>query len=372
MDETNKYLQFAVIMDVSGNVNADESLGTRITIKKFITPDGIFPFVSSRAIKRGIRYALQERGFNIDPYFTASGAGGDKQKGDSGNVVEYIDQDLFGFLLPKDESKKRKAPVEISYLVSEEPIPTKPEFAARFPQNDNPIPFEIEQAKYVGKFFGNIYNYIGIFNEIELPEEVKEKIPTKTIVKGDNNAVYYLDNTERERRLKTLLYILLKGEWKFPRSSNQLNTGSYKYVILLVSRYLKPLSAYVETLRRNERVVEIEERREGNKIIQVVSEKKLSGRSLNIEKIFDLANQLEDDEKIYIIDFVGDLKAKTSDGKVEILKPSELTEKKLIKIIKESNFEINDDSDFKKKFYYYVRQGITYKKSKNKNKEREG
>ena len=51
-----RFIQFAVICEVEGNVNADESVGTRITIKKFVTKEGVYPYVSSRAIKKGIKY----------------------------------------------------------------------------------------------------------------------------------------------------------------------------------------------------------------------------------------------------------------------------------------------------------------------------
>ena len=54
-----------ILTRVSGNVNANEVDGDRIRIKKMISTTGeVYPFVSARAIKRGIREKFAEYGFN--------------------------------------------------------------------------------------------------------------------------------------------------------------------------------------------------------------------------------------------------------------------------------------------------------------------
>ena len=59
-----KVIQISVLTRIEGNVNADEVIGTRITIKKMYSPIGeVLPFVSARAIKYSIRQALKERGY---------------------------------------------------------------------------------------------------------------------------------------------------------------------------------------------------------------------------------------------------------------------------------------------------------------------
>ncbi|MEM2319914.1 MAG: hypothetical protein QXQ63_04130 [Candidatus Bathyarchaeia archaeon] len=62
-----KVAQISVLARVSGNVNADEVIGTRVTLKKMYSSSGdVLPFVSARAIKYAIRHALKDVGFDVD------------------------------------------------------------------------------------------------------------------------------------------------------------------------------------------------------------------------------------------------------------------------------------------------------------------
>ena len=99
-----KTVQISILARVYGNVNADETIGNRITIKKFYSSEGeVLPFISARAIKYSIRKALKEAGFEIDPFVS------DKiEMKDSGDPVRYIDNDLFGFMAPYKGKRKEK------------------------------------------------------------------------------------------------------------------------------------------------------------------------------------------------------------------------------------------------------------------------
>jgi len=88
----------SLILRVSGNVNADAGIGTRIPLKKIITwNQEVRPFVSARCIRRAIRERLYEKGFDIDP-LQMVGKGERQQLGDIGDPVKYVDDDIFGFL----------------------------------------------------------------------------------------------------------------------------------------------------------------------------------------------------------------------------------------------------------------------------------
>ncbi len=342
--EKPRFIQFAVIMEIDGNVNADESVGTRITIKKFVAKEGIYPYVSSRAIKKGIRFALErDYGFKIDPFEKEYSEGGKKQKGDSGDFVTYVDQDLFGFMLPEKNPKKRKAPVELSYLVSFFPIPVTPEFAGRFPKKGDPIPFEIEQAKFLGKFYGIVYNYVGIVHKEEVGSSVNTNSPN--VEKRGN--LYILK--DRKERLRALLEIILGGKFILPRSTNQLNQN-YKYVIVALTKSIKPLAAFVNIVYQKEREYEIIKEEKDGRIIEKVVERFNEGYKLDLEKLKEFARMLEEGEELYIIDYTGNLLEKIEvDGKViEVRRPSEIRE--LVNEIVGNKLDL-ENFDYYLKFY---------------------
>ena len=131
---TNRAL-ISLILKVSGNVNADIGVGTRIPLKKIITWDQeIRPFISARCIRRCIREKLYEKGFSIDP-LQMIGPKKREQLGDIGDPVEYVDDDLFGFLRPQEPPLRRSGPIKISHLISLRHAEIKVEFAARFPRD---------------------------------------------------------------------------------------------------------------------------------------------------------------------------------------------------------------------------------------------
>ncbi|AFU57334.1 putarive CRISPR-associated protein, DevR (Cas7) family [Candidatus Nitrososphaera gargensis Ga9.2] len=228
-----KVVQISILAKIVGNVNADEVIGNRATLKKMYSSDGeVLPFVSARAIKFAIREALRQRSYDIDPY---------QKKGDqlldSGNPVKYIDNDLFGYMhAPKKEegqkkgviALRRQAPIAISYLKSLRNTPIKSEFAARFPRTDgdgeNPVPFEIEVAEFIGRLNCLIYEYVGLKSS----DEKKE---------------WELKREERNKRIKDFLEILLTPTYVLPRRTNSLNIPEY-YVSLVTLSERGPLPIY--------------------------------------------------------------------------------------------------------------------------------
>jgi len=232
-----KSVQIAILARVYGNVNADEVIGNRVTIKKFYTSDGeVLPFVSARAVKYAIRQALKNKGFEIDPFVTE----GEEMK-DSGDPIKYVDNDLFGFMAPFKGSKRgeggsitRQAPVAISYFKALRDTPINVEFGARFPrngdQNANPVPFEIEVADFIGRLNVLIYDYVGKFKEEELAR-VSDK--SKLQKEGE---YYVLPKEEREKRLREFLYVLLTPSYVLPRRTNSLNVPEYKVAVIVLNK----------------------------------------------------------------------------------------------------------------------------------------
>ncbi|MGC8910416.1 MAG: type I-B CRISPR-associated protein Cas7/Cst2/DevR [Fervidicoccaceae archaeon] len=241
----------SLIVEVSGNVNADAGVGVRIPIKKVVTWNReVRAFVSPRCIRRGIRARLAEKNFAIDPQMIR----GD-QLADVGDPVKYVDDDLFGYLAPKKGEKEiqpsRTGPVKVSPLIALHHTEISVEFAGRFPRADisseaieaNPVPFEIETARWLGMMHVIISENIGKFRLDELTEEVANKMKSEYSpnieVSGD---IYELKRDEREKRLKALMEILIKEGWMFPRGSEATDHPEFHYALLILSSNFIPTS----------------------------------------------------------------------------------------------------------------------------------
>jgi len=251
-----KTVQISILARIYGNVNADETIGNRITIKKFYSSEGeVLPFVSARAIKYSIREALKNLGFDIDPFVI------DKNMRDSGDPVKYVDNDLFGFMVPVGNkgSVTRQAPIAISYFKALKNTPVTVEFGGRFPRDNtakinnkkpedvNPEPFEIEVADFIGRLNVLIYDYIGKFTEEEI-ENVSDK---SKLIKQDN--YYILPKKDREERLRAFLDVLLTPRYTLPRRANSLNVPEYKVaVIVLNNGGLLPIYQYIDYIKYGE------------------------------------------------------------------------------------------------------------------------
>lgn len=226
-----KVVQISILGKIYGNVNADEVIGTRITLKKMYSSGGeVLPFVSARAVKYAIRKAFKERGFQIDPLIENPEAEESLRLADSGDPITYIDNDLFGYMKTMGRGAvavRRQAPVALSYFKALKDTPIKAEFAARFPRSvekeSNPVPFEVEVAEFVGRLNCIIYDYIGDFTEDANQSGAPETLKSQPV----------LPLNKRKDRLKTLLEILLTPSYVLPRRTNSLNIP--EYIAALVS-----------------------------------------------------------------------------------------------------------------------------------------
>ena len=260
----------SLVMRIKGNVNADESISNRITIKKILSSDGsIRPFVSARAIRRAIRERLLEKGFEIDP-FTIERSGGTARLQDIGDPIKYVDDDLFGYLAIKrkkggeaGEGIPRKSAVKVSYLISMKHAEITVERGGRFPRPNTlesvaPTPFEIEVADFIGLLNMLVEDRIGVFLRAELKDDVLKNHKNKLLNKGDT--VYLLDNEERRRRAKALFEIVLKEGWMFPRAATSYNSSETYYAVIATSESFITLGGYVEITDDNRLDIEGVER----------------------------------------------------------------------------------------------------------------
>lgn len=252
-----KRVLISLVARVSGNVNADAGIGTRIPLKKIITwNQEIRPFISARCIRRCIRERLYEKGFPIDP-LTMVGRGARQQLGDIGDPVKYIDDDIFGFLLPQEPPIRRSSPIKISHLISLRHTEVKVEFAARFQRDflpeyakGYPAPFEIEIADWLGKLNVIVTDRIGRFSEEELSETAKKELGGK----------FELPQEERKKRLSGFLEILLWEGWEFPRAAQSPSVPEFYYAVIGLTDRFAPIFGYVDVNDKGELDKELIER----------------------------------------------------------------------------------------------------------------
>jgi CRISPR-associated protein Cst2 len=232
-----------ILTRASGNVNANEVDGDRIRIKKMVSTTGeVYPFVSARAIKRGIREKFEEYGFLVDPFRTGEG----NKLADSGDPIKYVDNDLFGYLYIKGNKQvPRVAPISMSPLVAIKHTPIKTDFGGRFPTitgEDNPTPFEIEVADFIGLLKVVITERCGIFGISEQTDKEKkwEEYEKEGLIEKMPEG-YKIPNEERINRVKSYLKILLKDRWAYPRRANNFAMAEHESAIIYAGSKLYPV-----------------------------------------------------------------------------------------------------------------------------------
>jgi CRISPR-associated autoregulator DevR family len=251
--KAKRVVQVSILARIYGNVNADEVIGTRVTLKKMYSTTGeVLPFVSSRAIKYSIRQALKERGYEIDPFKENPQAVESLRLTDSGRPDKFVDNDLFGYMVTmgrREQARRRQAPVAFSYLRALKDTSIVAEFAARFPRQistgSNPVPFEVEVADFIGRLNCLIYDYIGDFtedrNQTGTPEDLPKELPLK----------------DREKRLRDFLEILLTPSYVLPRRTNSLNVPEYYAALISLAYGAMPIYQYLDYKMQNE-VIDVE------------------------------------------------------------------------------------------------------------------
>ncbi|RLC46515.1 MAG: type I-B CRISPR-associated protein Cas7/Cst2/DevR [Candidatus Coatesbacteria bacterium] len=233
-----------ILTHISGNVNANEVEGDRIRIKKLVSSSGeTYPFVSARAVKRGIREKLREFGFDVDPFRIGEG----DKLADSGDPIKYVDNDLFGYLYIKgNQQKARISPVSMSPIVAVEHTPIQIDFGGSFPrelnEDVNPTPFEIEVADLIGLMKVVITERCGMFIESERTDQLKkweEYVKEGKIEKTEKG--YELNKNERINRIKAILEILLNEGWAYPRRANFFAMAEHVSAIAYCGEKLYPI-----------------------------------------------------------------------------------------------------------------------------------
>ncbi len=289
-----RFCQISLLTQIKGNVNANGTIGPLTEIKKFVTTEQeTIVFVSGRCVKYCIKEKMKELDPNIQLSPITRGTKGEEKVLQSmGNPVEYIDDDLFGFMKTRGNFvRKRFAPIKTNGIIALRHCEITRDFLVRFDpeRKEPPSPAEVEVADFIGRNDWIITDRVGKYTtdelwfvdqktgELEKDEELKdfyEKLSEKTRKEDD---VFVIK--DRKERYRIFLNILLRERYTFPRAANYLNIPHYFFGIVYLGKRQLPIFSYVDYLQKE------------NKI------------ALNWEKLKLISNLLQEDEKIYVISY---------------------------------------------------------------------
>lgn len=226
---TITYLTKASYASLNGS---DKEADNISSIKKIQMFDGSeYPYKSSQAVRRDLREQLAVLGERLSEAETAKQAKGAATT--QGKPQEFIDDDLFGFMIADKETVKRTSPVRVSPLISLEPYRGELDFATNYmgvKAGGNPNIFESEI--HSGFYRGTIL--------IEL-----DRVGVADAATYELN----IENSEKKRRV-TVLLDAIQNLWGVGRQSRFLADISPKFICAATLAVKNPI--FLECLKVNE------------------------------------------------------------------------------------------------------------------------
>jgi len=223
---TITYLTRASYASLNGS---DKEADNISSIKKIRMNDGReYPYKSSQAIRRDIREQLAVMGWELSEAAVAKQAKGASST--MGEPENYIDDDLFGFMIADKNTTKRTGPVRVSPLISLEPYRGDLDFATNYmgvKAGGNPNIFETEV--HSGVYRGTILvelDRVGIADAVNYKLELKAE--------------------EKKRRVEALIDAI-QNLWGIGRQSRFLADISPKFICAALMKVKNPI--YMECLQ---------------------------------------------------------------------------------------------------------------------------
>lgn len=246
---TITYLSKVSFASLNGS---DKEVDNINPIKKVTLSNGEeLPYVSSQALRRGLRDRLHEMGWNLSPLSEASAEkGAPKTKGDP---VKYIDDDLFGYMdaqAGKDgaagTSVTRTSPLRVESLLALSEYKGDLDFGTNYMgkglkdstgKDIQPNIFETEI--HSGLYKGTIL--------IELDRIGCDRVYNKETKQLEN--VDFVDNKERAKRAIGLIDAF-RNLWSAGRQSRFLADISPKFIAAAYMKTKNPI--FLEAVNINE------------------------------------------------------------------------------------------------------------------------
>ncbi|WP_297467637.1 type I-B CRISPR-associated protein Cas7/Cst2/DevR [Thermococcus sp.] len=215
-----KAIEVVTLTKVEGaNLNSNGTEGVIAVLKKVRDPvDGReYVRVSGQSVKYHLRQLLKELGWELSQVVPKS-EGGQKVIVSLGEPQNYIDDDLFGYMIAKkvdgkNATLRRTAVVRTNGMISLFPYQEDRDFGVRYdPSGDNHNIYETEITTNVmrGNFFIEL-DRLGVFKEgLEVPRLEGLEVRKVRDATGKEVTLYVLPREEREKRLRAILEAIMQ------------------------------------------------------------------------------------------------------------------------------------------------------------------
>lgn len=194
-----------------GNSNASLTEGNVQTAKKITAPDGSeYTYISSQCQRHGMKERIAEKGFPLSTPVDA------EVETTLGDPVEFIDDDLFGYLIAK-EGRKRTSPLRVAPLISLFPY-----------RGDRDLLTKTRKAADRGGNLVETEVYHNFFRGGGLLE--LDRVGKFTTSEVSENSSLETTNETKIERIHTILDVL-KNLWAGGKQTNFLTDLSPKFII---------------------------------------------------------------------------------------------------------------------------------------------
>ncbi|MDZ7267108.1 MAG: type I-B CRISPR-associated protein Cas7/Cst2/DevR [candidate division KSB1 bacterium] len=129
----------------------DKEADNLVSLKKITRQNGQYVYISGQAVRRALRDRLEDMGEKLSLVHVEEGQDSKQTAHTQGKPAEFIDDDLFGFMIARkgqaESANKRTAPVRVAPMMSLTPWQGETDFGANFSKMDvdgKPNLFETE------------------------------------------------------------------------------------------------------------------------------------------------------------------------------------------------------------------------------------
>lgn len=239
----SKCLSIAFIFRTSvGSINSSFTEENISVVKKVTLPDGReIPYVSGQAMRRYIRDKWVEIGLPISPVHRVT-TGEVASAGSKCNPVDYIDDDLFGFMLiKKGEINKRTSPVRVSPAIAFFPFQDDRDLGVRITEDGKKDPTKMmppfETEVYYNYFICNVLIDLERIGRFGGDNYGKRKHPKD------------LSSEDKRKRLAALVTVI-RDLWGGGKQARFLVDIAPKFVIYTRQTVKKPI--FLERIKMRE------------------------------------------------------------------------------------------------------------------------
>jgi len=114
----------------------DKEADNLVSLKKITRQNGQYIYISGQAVRRALRDRLEDMGEPLSLVHVEEGQDSKQTAHTQGKPAEFIDDDLFGFMIARkgqaESANKRTAPVRVAPIMSLTPWSGETDFGANF------------------------------------------------------------------------------------------------------------------------------------------------------------------------------------------------------------------------------------------------